>query len=47
MLHSTDMDENLDEVVEAEECKVLRMNDPGGAFASKKPFISGMTIFLL
>lgn len=30
MLHSMDMGENLDEVVETEDCKVLRMKDPDG-----------------
>ena len=30
MFHSTDMGDNLEEVVETEDCKVLRMNDPSG-----------------
>lgn len=30
MFHSTDMGENLEEVVETEDCKVLRMKDPSG-----------------
>lgn len=30
MFHSTDMGENLEEVVETEDCKVLRMKDAGG-----------------
>ena len=30
MFHSTDMGDNLEEVVETEECKVLRMQDPSG-----------------
>ncbi len=28
MFHSTDMGDNLEEVVETEDCKVLRMKDP-------------------
>lgn len=30
MFHSTDMGENLEEVVETEDCKVLRMKGPNG-----------------
>lgn len=30
MFHSTDMGDNLEEVVETEDCKVLRMKDPSG-----------------
>ncbi len=30
MFHSTDMGENLEEVVETEDCKVLRMKDLSG-----------------
>lgn len=30
MLYNTDMGDNLEEVVETEECKVLRMKDPSG-----------------
>lgn len=30
MFHSTDMGDNLEEVVETEECKVLRAHDPSG-----------------
>lgn len=30
MFYSTDMGENLEEVVETEDCKVLRMKGPNG-----------------
>ena len=30
MFHSTDMGDNLEEMVETEDCKVLRMRDPSG-----------------
>lgn len=30
MFHSTDLGDNLEEMVETEDCKVLRMNDPSG-----------------
>ena len=30
MFHSTDMGDNLEEMVETEDCKVLRGGDPSG-----------------